>query len=64
MESDSVVAIQVVTGKSILLKNICNVIEDIDMLAKKTDNIKYLFCRSVNILTYKIVKVNIFTCPL
>lgn len=57
IDSDLLIAIHAMNGKSIPTMQVCNLIEDIIMLAKLIDNIKFVyFRRSVNDLANKIAK--------
>lgn len=63
IESDSVIVIQAINGKSIRLKVIYNLVEDIIVLSKKVENIRILFyTRSANLLANKIAKESICAC--
>lgn len=55
VESDSLIAIQVINRKSIHPRQICNLIEDTNMLGKKSRILKFAYCRrSANELTDRI----------
>lgn len=63
IENDSMIAIEAINRKSIPSKDICNLVEDIIMLAKKIENIIFLFYRrSVNLLVDRVVKEAICIC--
>lgn len=60
IKSDSLIASQAINGKPILLRQIRNLMEDINMLAKDIENVKFVYCkRSANALTDKITKETI-----
>lgn len=52
MESDSFITIQAINGKFKPSIQICNLIEDITMLVKKIDDIKFVYKRSTNEIAY------------
>lgn len=57
VESDPLIAIQALNGKSVPPLHICNLVEDIIMLAQEVDNINFVSCRrSANKLADRIAK--------
>lgn len=53
----------IIKGDSTPSKDICNLVEDIILLGKKIENVKFVYCkRSTNILTDRIAKKAIHVC--